>query len=217
MSTSYTYASILETSERMQHWSIEDLIGGDKKLDFGRNFLSDSLARTEEISFLTAQERRTLNQLRGHNYLYMFGLVEEFILPFVLDHARPHLAEDDERTRALLGFAGEEAKHIQLFKRFRQEFLQDFGHPVAVIGPPQAIADAVLAHDPLSVALVILHIEWMTQRHFIDGVRDDEDIDLQFKNLLKHHWMEEAQHAKLDTLGSRRLDRGVAKRRSRRP
>ena len=49
----------------------------------------------------------------------MFGLVEEFILPFVLDHARSHLDGDDMRVRALLQFAGEEAKHIQLFKRFR--------------------------------------------------------------------------------------------------
>ena len=34
--------------------------------------------------------------------LHVFGLVEEFILPFVLDHARPLLAEDDQRTRAFL-------------------------------------------------------------------------------------------------------------------
>jgi hypothetical protein len=50
------------------------------------------------------------------------------------------------------------------------------------------------------VALVILHIEWMTQRHYLDSVRGDEAIDPLFKSLLKHHWMEEAQHARLDTL-----------------
>ncbi|HSE36877.1 MAG TPA: hypothetical protein VLG74_06205, partial [Blastocatellia bacterium] len=37
-------------------------------------------------------------------------------------------------------------------------------------------------------------------RHYLDSVRDDRDLDPQFKSLLKHHWMEEAQHAKLDTL-----------------
>ena len=58
----------------------------------------------------------------------------------------------------------------------------------------------MLAHGPLGVALAILHIEWMTQRHYVDSVRDDQDLDPQFKSLLKHHWMEEAQHAKLDTL-----------------
>src|SRR6185503_16145259 len=49
-------------------------------------------------------------------------------------------------------------------------------------------------------ALAILQIEWMTQRHYVDSVRDDANLDPQFKSLLKHHWMEEAQHAKLDTL-----------------
>jgi hypothetical protein len=40
----------------------------------------------------------------------------------------------------------------------------------------------------------------MTQRHYMDSVEDDQSLDPQFKSLLKHHWMEEAQHAKLDTL-----------------
>jgi hypothetical protein len=50
------------------------------------------------------------------------------------------------------------------------------------------------------VALTILHIEWMTQRHYVDSIKDDGDLDEQFKSLLRHHWMEEAQHAKLDVL-----------------
>src|SRR5262245_28733431 len=40
----------------------------------------------------------------------------------------------------------------------------------------------------------------MTQRHYVDSVKDDRSLDPQFKSLLRHHWMEEAQHAKLDTL-----------------
>ena len=40
----------------------------------------------------------------------------------------------------------------------------------------------------------------MTQRHYVDSVRDDAALDPQFSSLLRHHWMEEAQHAKLDTL-----------------
>jgi len=69
-----------------------------------------------------------------------------------------------------------------------------------VIGPPSDIARAVLSHDPLAVALTILHIEWMTQRHYVESVKDDQNLDPQFNSLLRHHWMEEAQHAKLDTL-----------------
>jgi hypothetical protein len=207
--TPYTYAEVLAASEKVR-WTVEDLIGGDKQLDFERPFLPESLARVEPLAFLSGRERRVLNQIRGHGYLYTFGLVEEFILPFVLDHARPSLQADDYRTRAFLQFAGEEAKHIHLFKRFREEFQRGFGHACDVIGPPEAVAQAVLAHHPLSVAITILHIEWMTQRHFQESVRDDGDLDPQFKSLLRHHWMEEAQHAKLDTLMVEALAEGMS-------
>ena len=40
----------------------------------------------------------------------------------------------------------------------------------------------------------------MVQRHYVDSIRDDQELDPQFKSLLKHHWVEEVQHAKLDTL-----------------
>jgi len=58
----------------------------------------------------------------------------------------------------------------------------------------------VLKHDPLAVGLVILMIEWMTQQHYLGSIRDDGDLDPLFRSLMLHHWMEEAQHAKLDTL-----------------
>ena len=195
----YTYEDTLAASEKV-NWRVEDLIGGDKRLDFSRPFLPETLARIEPLDFLTPRERLALNHIRGHDYLYIFGLVEEFILPFVLDHARPMLHGNDARVRAFLNFAGEEAKHIDLFKRFRKDFLSSFGSDCEVIGPPEAIAQAILSKHPLAIALVILHIEWMTQRHYLDSVADDQQLDPQFKSLLRHHWMEEAQHAKLDTL-----------------
>jgi hypothetical protein len=126
--------------------------------------------------------------------------VEEFILPFVVDHARPHLVGDDWRVRAILNFAGEEAKHIQLFKRFHAAFVRGFPVECEMIGPSEAIGAEILKHDPLAVGLVILMIEWMSQQHYLGSIRDDGDLDPLFKSLLKNHWMEEAQHAKLDTL-----------------
>lgn len=195
----YDYRETIAQSQRV-NWNIEDIIGGDKRLDFSKPFMPESLARVNDLSFLNADEKRILNQIRGHSYLCIFGLVEEFILPFVLDHVRPSLDEDDYRVRAFLQFASEEAKHIQLFKRFREEFQNNFGSECSVIGPPREVAEAVLSHQPLAVAIVILHIEWMTQRHYIESIKDDQELDAQFKSLLRHHWMEEAQHAKLDTM-----------------
>jgi hypothetical protein len=199
MNHGYSYQATLKASAAI-NWRIEDIIGGEHRLDFAKPFMPESLARVSELTFLTDDEQRILNQIRGNTYLCIFGLVEEFILPFVMDHARQQLQGDDYRARALLQFASEEAKHIQLFKRFREEFAEGFGSECAVIGPPEAIAQAILAHDPLGVALTTLHIEWMVQRHYVDSIRDDQDLDPQFKSLLKHHWLEEVQHAKLDTL-----------------
>jgi hypothetical protein len=162
--------------------------------------MPESLAQIKQLSFLTPQEQLILNQIRGHEYLSMFGLVEEFILPYVVDHARPQLSGDDYRVRALLQFAGEEAKHIHLFKRFRQEFEEGFGSKCDFIGPAEDVSDFVLSHSPLGAGIAILHIEWITLRHYIEGVRDSQELDGQFKSLLKHHWLEESQHTKLDTL-----------------
>ena len=207
MNHAYTYQSTLAASEAI-HWKIEDIIGGEKRLDFSKPFMPETLARVEPLTFLTRYQKKVLNQIRGHSYLQIFGLVEEFILPFVLDHARPQLQGDDYRVRALLKFAGEEAKHIQLFKRFRDEFEEGFGVSCQVIGPPEAIAREILKHDPLAVAITTLHIEWMVQSHYVFSIKDNSELDPQFKNLLKHHWMEEVQHAKLDTLMVESLSAG---------
>jgi hypothetical protein len=199
MEHGYTYEAALANAQRV-NWNVDDIIGGEHQLDFTKPFLPESLAQVRRLSFLTPGEQTTLNQIRGHEYLAMFGLVEEFILPYVVDHARPQLSGDDYRVRALLQFAGEEAKHIHLFKRFREEFEKGFGGQCDFIGPAEDVRRFVLSHSPLGVAIAILHIEWMTLRHYIEGVRDNQGLDPQFKSLLKHHWLEESQHTKLDTL-----------------
>ena len=168
MQHNYSYQAALGASERIG-WKLEDLIGGDKQLDFTKPFMPESLAQVQPLSFLTAEEQLTLNQIRGHEYLAMFGLVEEFILPYVVDHARPQLSGDDYRVRALLQFAGEEAKHIHLFKRFRQHFEDGFGSKCDFIGPAEDVSRFVLSHSPLGVGIAILHIEWITLRHYIEG------------------------------------------------
>ena len=179
----YTYQAPrrLATSE-LAH---EDIIGGDKRLDF-ETVHARSLARVDSFAFLSADEKRMLNQIRGNTICASLGW---WRIHRALRHGprAPMLSQDDYRTRALLNMAGEEAKHIQLFKRFREDFDRGFGETCAVIGPPDAIAAAVLSHDPLAVAITILHIEWMSQRHYVESIADNRALDLQFKSLLKHH------------------------------
>src|SRR5205814_6570520 len=93
MKSDYTYQAALETSERVS-WRIGDIIGGEKRLDFRKPFMPESLAQVKGLSFLSAEEKLVLNQIRGHEYLAMFGLVEEFILPFAVDHrSEEHTSE----------------------------------------------------------------------------------------------------------------------------
>ena len=195
----FNYEATLASSLRAA-WQLDEVLRADQELDFSRNMMPESLARTAAAPGLDADEQRTLNQVSAHEYLCIFGVVEEFILPFLFDHARPALSGDDWRVRAIINFASEEAKHIHLFKRFHAAFVRGFPVECQMIGPSEAIGAKVLDHDPLSVALVILMIEWMTQQHYLGSIKDDGDIDPLFKSLMKHHWIEEAQHAKLDTL-----------------
>jgi hypothetical protein len=196
----YSYAATLEDSIKV-NWNVNDLIGGDKSLDFSKPFLPETLAGVNGLSSLSAREKLLLNQIRGNSYLYLFRFVEEYILPFALDEAR-HATPGGEpaEVQALVTFAEEEAKHIHLFHRFGEEFEAGFHTPCEVIGPAADVAKVVLSHSRLGIALLTLHLEWMTQSHYVDSAKDDQDLDPQFKNLLKHHWMEESQHAKIDTM-----------------
>ena len=204
----FSYESALHDSLKVS-WRVEDLIGGGKTLDFTRAFLPDSLAGVRGIRALSDVEKLALNHIRGNSYLHIFGLVEQFILPFVLEQTQGAVHGDSGKVRALATFADEEAKHIQLFERFAAEFARGFGTPAGVIGPASEVAAAVLKHSRLGVALVVLHLEWLTLRHYLDSVRSDESLDPQFSSLLRHHWQEEAQHAKVDTLLVDELARGL--------
>jgi hypothetical protein len=191
------YESTLHASQRV-NWSLDDVLASDASLDFERPFLPETLARSQELAFLDPTERRTLNQIRAHGYLATFGLVEEFILPFVVDRLQERIAAALPEQRSLLAFASEEAKHIALFRRFGEVFERGFGRRLEVIGPADAIRAHVLGHSELGVGLLILHIEWMTQKHYIEMVRDDGDLEPNFKRLLHKHWLEESQHARID-------------------
>jgi hypothetical protein len=68
MKSNYSYQGALETSERIG-WRVEDIIGGEKRLNFTKPFLPESLAQVKQLSFLTPDQQRILNQIRGYEYL----------------------------------------------------------------------------------------------------------------------------------------------------
>jgi hypothetical protein len=204
MTIQITYQRLLETSQRV-NWRVEDVISDERALDFSLPFLPESFARVRELGFLTPDEQRTLNHIRGYGYLSMFELVERCILPYIDAHTPSSAGQDAARTPAMAQFAQEEEKHIQLFTRFRSAFIEGFGTDCGFIGPAEQIGAAIRNHSALGMAIFVLGIEWATQQHYLESVRDDQSLDPQFRSLLKHHWLEESQHAKLDALLFREL------------
>jgi hypothetical protein len=200
------YQDLLETSQRV-NWRLEDLIGEGRRLDFTRPFLPETFAQTAPLDFLCQAEKLKLNQIRARGYLALFELVEAFVVPFISGQAEDGAGEEPFRAQALRHFAGEEEKHRKLFSAVLCEFDAGFGTECGLIGPAEEIRRAILGHGPLAVTIAILGLEWMSQGHYLGAVKDNQDLDTQFRSLLKHHWIEEAQHAKLDGLVLKSLAR----------
>jgi hypothetical protein len=64
----FDFGEVLATSQRAA-WQIEDVLPAGKRLDFGRNFLPEGLARVDSAPGLNDGQRTILNQIRGHEYL----------------------------------------------------------------------------------------------------------------------------------------------------
>ncbi len=194
-----SYQRLLETSRRV-NWRLEDLLGEGMRLDFTRPFLPETFAQTEPLVFLGPAEKLKLNQIRARGYLALFELVETFVVPFISGQSNDGKQADPFRAPALRHFIDEEQKHRELFSAVLREFDSEFGTPCGLIGPAAEICRTILLHGPLAVTIAILGLEWMSQGHYLGSVKDNQDLDPQFRSLLKHHWIEEAQHAKLDGL-----------------
>jgi hypothetical protein len=194
-----SYQHLLKTSRRV-NWRLEDLLGEGKRLDFTRPFLPETFAQTEPLEFLSPAEKLKLNQIRARGYLALFELVEAFVMPFISGQSNDGAQAEPFRAPALRHFADEEQKHRELFSAVLREFDGEFATPCGLIGPADEICRTILSHGPLAVTIAILGLEWMSQGHYLRSVKDNQDLDPQFRSLLKHHWIEEAQHAKLDGL-----------------
>jgi len=110
------YARCVEASKRIR-WDIDrDVIRG-RKFDFTKNFLPKGLSKIEQLPFLSGEERRMLSQIQGRTYANIFGLVERYIPPMVLEVSKDHWLGDQTAFEALVRFTDEELKHQELFRR----------------------------------------------------------------------------------------------------
>jgi hypothetical protein len=194
----YSFENTLAHSKQVA-WTEDEVLDG-RQFDLAKRFLPNRLSGVDEISFLSEEEKRTLNQIMGNAYLHLFAFVEEFIVPTVTEASLHQPYGDEVRQRALLRFSEEELKHQALFRRASQLFNEQFGTTPSLLPGREAVAAVVRSKSPLAVMLLIDLIEWFVQLHYTAHVMDQADLDGLFRDLLKYHWLDEAQHAKLDTL-----------------
>jgi hypothetical protein len=193
------YGKVVEYSERVA-WRLNEVFPPGASLDFGKPFMPESMFVGHDLAFLDERERLKLNHILGNAYRYLFYFVEAYIIDMAMRHAEAELYGNDDNLRAMLRFAEEEVKHQQMFLRFGEFFDRGFGSKCDLVDSPQAVAQVILSKSPLAVTLVTLHLEIITQAHYVDCMRDRDDIDPLFQSLFKYHWIEESQHAKLDAL-----------------
>lgn len=194
----YTYAAVLDGSVN-NAWKVDDCYQG-RDFDFTKSFLPDRIAGVEGITCLNDDERRKLNQIRGNTYCHLFAFIEEYIVPMVMASANSGVFGDETRLWSLLRFAEEEVKHQEMMDRARDQFAKGFGTPCGLIPGREAVAQVVLGKSKLAALLLTSMVEWFTQLHYVEHVRDSADLDPLFRDLLRFHWIDESRHARLDSL-----------------
>jgi para-aminobenzoate N-oxygenase AurF len=194
----YNYQDILENSKKVA-WREDDVLS-DRNFDFSKRFLPNKLTGVDEIESLSDYEKLRLNQIMANAYCHLFAYVEEFIIPTVMDEAGSDVHGDEVRLRALIRFAEDELKHQEMFRRSIALFADGIGFEMDLIPDREAVAQVVRGKSPLAVLVLTTIIEWFVQLHYTEHVLGEEDLDGLVRDLLKYHWLDEAQHAKLDTL-----------------
>ena len=208
LSHDYSYGNILQTSLKVA-WTEREVLDG-RDFDYSRRFLPNRLSGVDGIRCLDDREKLKLNQIMGNAYCHLFAYVEEYIIPQALEAAQRDVWGDETRLRTLLLFAEDESKHQALFERSTALFAEGFGVECGLIPSREEVARVILSKSRLCSYLLTSMIEWMTQLHFVEHVKDRSELDGLFRDLVKYHWMDEAQHAKIDSLLIDEITREIA-------
>ena len=202
-SDSGRYARCIEVSKRVRFDIDRDVIRG-RRFDFSKKFLPDGISKVNELEFLSADERRQLSQIQGRTYANMFGLVERFIGPKMLEVSHDHWLGDQVKFEALVRFTDEELKHQELFRRIEGMVAAGMPQGYRFLPQPNEVASVVLEKSTWAVLALTCHIELFTQAHYRSSIEPDANLSELYKDVFLYHWREESQHAILDDLEWRR-------------
>jgi len=193
------YQRCIKASKRVR-WDIDaDVIRG-RQFDFSQKFLPEGLSQVDKLDFLNAAEKRSLTQVQGRTYAYIFGLVERYIGAKVLEISREHWFGDQLALEGLVRFSDEELKHQELFRRIEQMIASGMPAGYTQVAEPNDVARAVLSKSTWAVLALTCHIELFTQAHYQQSIADDGEVSELFRDVFKYHWLEECQHAMMDEI-----------------
>ena len=197
--TAERYAKCVEVSKRIR-WDIErDVIRG-RKFDVSKKYLPDGLSMAPSLEFLGKDEKRLFSQIQGRSYANIFGLVERYIPPMVLEVSKDHWLGDQTAFEALVRFTDEELKHQELFRRIESMIAPAMPAGYTFLPEPNAVASAVLSKCTWAVLALTCDIELFTQAHYRQSIEPDRELSDLWKDVFLFHWKEESQHAILDEL-----------------
>ncbi|HEY7658474.1 MAG TPA: hypothetical protein VH881_16540 [Burkholderiales bacterium] len=193
------YAKCIEVSKRVRFDIDRDVIRG-RRFDYSKKFLPDGLSKVNELDFLGAEDRRLLSQIQGRTYANMFGLVERFIGPKILEVSRDHWLGDQVKFEALVRFTDEELKHQELFRRIERLTAEAMPQGYRFLPQPNEVASVVLGKSTWAVLALTCHIELFVLAHYHASIDPDTELSELYKDVFLHHAREESQHAILDEL-----------------
>jgi hypothetical protein len=136
----------------------------------------------------------------------MFGLVERFIGPQMLQASRDYWLGDQSAFEALVRFTDEELKHQEMFRRIERMTAAGMAPGYSFLPRPNDVADVVLGKRPWAVLALICHIELFVLAHYREAIEPDAELSPLWKDVFTYHAREESQHAILDELEWKRED-----------
>jgi hypothetical protein len=193
------YDTCLDKLKRFD-WALDDVFTEDSSLDFSKTFMPKTLTMHHRLSDeINDEEKLYLNQLMAKSYLNIFYFVEEYIITDTKNLSASYDNHSIEK-HAIDQFHAQEIKHQALFKRIISNFDKNFIGKTKVLDCEKEVADIILSNSRLAILLTTLHLEIITQDHYLHSVKNNDDIDENIIRILKYHWIEEAQHTNVDYL-----------------
>jgi para-aminobenzoate N-oxygenase AurF len=190
------------------NWRIDELLHG-RRFDPAKRWLPLRLSGAPFVTVLDEAEKRKLTHVEMASYAHLFGYVEEFVAPKMVELSSDHAVERREAFDALTNFAAEEVKHMTLFREVRRRVNESLGFETRLIGDAAGTAKYVLSKSTGAVLLLTAAVEWFTQLHYTETFAEDAHLDPFTKHIFKAHWLEEAQHAQMDNLETLRVFDGL--------